>query len=86
MQWLEILLNNHRSFHSAYPIIPEFRVVNTKSRVINYRQEEKKILDRIIRKDVYDTRMRPKGVNSTSESVLEMFFGIGCCGVNSKVA
>ena len=39
--------------------------MNSKRRVINYRQEEKKILDRIIEKKVYDTRMRPKGINST---------------------
>ena len=45
-----------------------FRLVNTKRKVINYRQEEKKILDRIIEKKVYDTRMRPKGVNSTRKS------------------
>jgi hypothetical protein len=33
----------------------------------NYRQEEKKILDRILDKEVYDRRMRPSGVNSSGE-------------------
>ena len=29
------------------------------------RQEEKRILDRILAQEVYDTRMRPLGINST---------------------
>ena len=33
----------------------------------NYRQEEKKILDRILDKEVYDRRMRPSGVNSSGK-------------------
>ena len=32
---------------------------------VNYRQEEKRILDRILAQEVYDTRMRPLGINST---------------------
>ena len=31
----------------------------------NYRQKEKQILDRILDQEVYDSRMRPTGVNST---------------------
>lgn len=34
----------------------------------NFRQEEKKILDRILDKDVYDSRMRPRGVNASVPS------------------
>ncbi len=37
---------------------------------VNYRQEEKKILDRILEPQRYDTRMRPRGVNSTGEITL----------------
>jgi hypothetical protein len=32
---------------------------------INYREEEKKILDSILGKDVYDNRIRPSGHNGT---------------------
>ena len=32
---------------------------------INYRQEEKKILDSVLGKDNYDKRIRPSGLNST---------------------
>ena len=32
---------------------------------INYRQEEKKILDSVLGPDVYDKRIRPSGLNST---------------------
>ena len=32
---------------------------------INYREEEKKILDSILGKDVYDNRIRPSGLNGT---------------------
>jgi hypothetical protein len=31
----------------------------------NYRAEEKKILDSILGKDVYDNRIRPSGANGT---------------------
>lgn len=34
---------------------------------INYREEEKKILDSILGKDVYDNRIRPSGLNGTGE-------------------
>lgn len=33
--------------------------------ISNHRQEEKKILDKILEPEVYDNRMRPTGVNST---------------------
>ena len=33
----------------------------------NYRQEEKKILDSILDQRIYDSRMRPRGVNSTGK-------------------
>lgn len=35
---------------------------------INYRQEEKKILDSVLGPDVYDKRIRPSGLNSTGNS------------------
>ena len=31
----------------------------------NYRQEEKKILDQILDREVYDARMRPNGYNAS---------------------
>jgi len=34
---------------------------------INYREEEKKILDSILGKDVYDNRIRPSGHNGTGK-------------------
>jgi anionic glutamate receptor len=38
---------------------------NQKQVEINYRQEEKKILDSVLGPDVYDKRIRPSGLNST---------------------
>ena len=34
---------------------------------INYREEEKRILDEILGKGVYDNRIRPSGTNGTGE-------------------
>ena len=34
---------------------------------INYREEEKKILDSILGRDVYDNRIRPSGRNGTGQ-------------------
>lgn len=36
-------------------------------KVVNYREIEKKILDRILDPGVYDNRQRPKGLNKTSK-------------------
>ena len=36
--------------------------------VINYREEEKKILDSILGREVYDNRIRPSGMNGTATS------------------
>lgn len=36
---------------------------------INYREEEKKILDSVMAPDNYDKRIRPSGLNSTGELV-----------------
>jgi len=41
---------------------------NQKQGEINYRQEEKKILDSVLGPDVYDKRIRPSGLNSTGKS------------------
>jgi len=35
------------------------------AQISNYRQKEKKILDQILRDEVYDSRMRPTGINTT---------------------
>ena len=35
---------------------------------INYRAEEKKILDSVLGAEVYDKRIRPSGLNSTGKS------------------
>ena len=37
---------------------------------INYREEEKKILDAVLGKDVYDNRIRPSGSNGTDTATL----------------
>ncbi len=37
---------------------------------INYREEEKKILDTILDKDVYDNRIRPSGSNGTDAATI----------------
>lgn len=37
---------------------------------VNYRQEEKKILDSVLGVDVYDKRIRPSGLNSTESATL----------------
>ena len=34
---------------------------------VNYRQEEKKILDSVLGPEVYDKRIRPSGLNSTGK-------------------
>ena len=39
---------------------------------INYREEEKKILDSILGRDVYDNRIRPSGRNGTGQFLLYM--------------
>ncbi len=40
---------------------------------INYREEEKKILDSILGKDVYDNRIRPSGLNGTGKCLSYVF-------------
>ena len=46
-----------------------FRSLRQKPRLnggqINYREEEKRILDSILGRDVYDNRIRPSGLNGT---------------------
>ena len=36
-----------------------------KVKEVNYREEEKKILDSVMGPEVYDKRIRPSGLNST---------------------
>lgn len=40
--------------------------------MINYREEEKRILDEILGKGVYDNRIRPSGTNGTDDATLIM--------------
>jgi len=40
------------------------------TREVNYRQEEKKILDSVLGPEVYDKRIRPSGLNSTDSATL----------------
>ena len=37
--------------------------------MINYREEEKRILDEILGKGVYDNRIRPSGTNGTGQNI-----------------
>ena len=49
-----------------------FRSLRQKPRLggqINYREEEKRILDSILGRDVYDNRIRPSGQNGTGTSI-----------------
>ena len=43
------------------------------SRMINYREEEKRILDEILGKGVYDNRIRPSGTNGTGNRTIIQF-------------
>jgi anionic glutamate receptor len=36
---------------------------------VNYREEEKKILDSVLGPSVYDKRIRPSGINSTGKLI-----------------
>ena len=38
--------------------------------MINYREEEKRILDEILGKGVYDNRIRPSGTNGTGNGTI----------------
>ena len=38
-----------------------------KPKEVNYREEEKKILDSVLGPSVYDKRIRPSGINSTGK-------------------
>ena len=44
---------------------------------VNYRQEEKKILDSVLGADVYDKRIRPSGINSTGQRDTKNKYYIG---------
>ena len=49
-----------------------FRSLRQKPRLggqINYREEEKRILDSILGRDVYDNRIRPSGLNGTGKAL-----------------
>lgn len=43
-----------------------------KNKEINYREEEKKILDSVMRPENYDKRIRPSGINSTDAGTIVM--------------
>ena len=44
----------------------------------NYRQKEKQILDKILDQEVYDSRMRPTGINSTGSLVFYAGYSQTC--------
>lgn len=48
----------------------------SKSKEINYREEEKKILDSVMAPDNYDKRIRPSGLNSTGEPKFPGFLSL----------
>ena len=60
-----------RPYHDVY-IFFFFSSIRPISRggQINYREEEKKILDSILGRDVYDNRIRPSGRNGTGQFLL----------------
>ena len=41
-----------------------------KPKEVNYREEEKKILDSVLGPKVYDKRIRPSGINSTGKHII----------------
>ena len=41
-----------------------------KKKEVNYREEEKKILDSVLGPAVYDKRIRPSGINSTGKFII----------------
>lgn len=49
---------------------------------INYRAEEKKILDSVLGPKVYDKRIRPSGKNSTGEFFFFATLGLKCVNKN----
>ena len=51
----------------VFPCYSSVRQLN-RGGSINYREEEKKILDQILDSEVYDNRIRPAGTNGTGES------------------
>ena len=56
------------AFHGHSPLLSSSRSLRQKPRMggqINYREEEKRILDSILGRDVYDNRIRPSGLNGT---------------------
>ena len=55
-----LCMNRGNLFNLFY----HFRTLQS-SRMINYREEEKRILDEILGKGVYDNRIRPSGTNGT---------------------
>ena len=53
---------------------------------INYREEEKRILDSILGRDVYDNRIRPSGLNGTGNYHIHDFINIFICKLFSDAA
>ena len=43
-----------------------------KPKEVNYREEEKKILDSVLGPSVYDKRIRPSGINSTGKHKMSL--------------
>ena len=60
--------NNAHDHHAHYKTHNKSLLKQVERRaalMVNYRQEEKKILDLILNKEVYDARMRPNGFNAS---------------------
>ena len=52
---------------NLFNLFYHFRTLQS-GRMINYREEEKRILDEILGKGVYDNRIRPSGTNGTGQT------------------
>ena len=50
--------------------------------MINYREEEKRILDEILGKGVYDNRIRPSGTNGTGNRTISSNFQDKHCQIH----
>jgi len=57
--------HDHHAHHKTHNKSLLKQVERRAALMVNYRQEEKKILDLILNKEVYDARMRPNGFNAS---------------------
>ena len=57
--------HDHHAHHKTHNRSLLKQVERRAAELVNYRQEEKKILDLILNKEIYDARMRPNGFNAS---------------------